>query len=643
MFEGTKQRTKKRKAPAAPRILSLQTHTRITEPNAATSKPYSDCLRTNCTSLSGSTNTGKNSVDSYMSVSTSTPNKKKSIQNHIHSPKRKLFSQRKSPVEFTPASESGKGMQSSEYQSALTVEVHRRELNHESDDGSCSRSMRYAAVARVHKKSQHVKDITARDMGNSVVAVHNTGHTCQENAAWKSGGLFRKQGISKESSVLDIEGNLLEFRSASEKSTLDNASNGCNMDIVSGEGTGGEINVHLCHSNSAKEVSEEEIGRSDVRNVPTKELVVLSKESKKEVVSYKTGKQEIINDHVLENVQGKGSAVQSKSSRHMLQGHSVMQKLSCGRPHKEVMSEKTSYEQNLQDLSDKVSLLQDDNFTHTVAICMKTWNSGENTDSRCLSQNSCLEGTEVYSCSHDGSLNEEDIALAGTEHNTSKPERVIPDNQNNTGETSESACNKREETRGECSENNTNLICMEPLRQLNDHGEVQGIESNHDKVNTDGNRGNGSDISLHDLYKLYKQNAGQLSFQEYVKEILHACARILSDHRFEVLGFPEMICSRSSGNEQESDNRHTEHASEGIAIMRLSSANIGTVNNTCVDTLLTQQEPTVSNSEGPKHPVEKIICSTSQNVCVTCSGLSDKELLGSSSLESGKESAPSHT
>jgi hypothetical protein len=51
---------------------------------------------------------------------------------------------------------------------------------------------------------------------------------------------------------------------------------------------------------------------------------------------------------------------------------------------------------------------------------------------------------------------------------------------------------------------------------------------------------------------------------------------------------------------------------------------------------------TVSNSEGPEYPVVRIICSTSQNGHVTCTGCSDRELPGSS-LESGTESAPIHT
>jgi len=67
------------------------------------------------------------------------------------------------------------------------------------------------------------------------------------------------------------------------------------------------------------------------------------------------------------------------------------------------MSEKTSYEQNVRDLSDKGSLMEVDNFTQKMANCMKIWNTDKNTDSRCLSQNSCHEGTGVCSCSHDDS------------------------------------------------------------------------------------------------------------------------------------------------------------------------------------------------------------------------------------------------
>ena len=59
-----------------------------------------------------------------------------------------------------------------------------------------------------------------------------------------------------------------------------------------------------------------------------------------------------------------------------------------------------------------------------------------------------------------------------------------------------------------------------------------------------------------------------------------------------------------------------------------------------LDTLLTWQDPAVSNSEGPEYSVQSIIFLTSQNGYVTCTGCSERELLGSSSLESGKESAP---
>jgi hypothetical protein len=132
--------------------------------------------------------------------------------------------------------------------------------------------MRYAAVTYIHKKSQHIKDITTHCTGKSDGAVNNRQHTCQENVAWKSGGLFSKQGISRESRVLEKE-----FRGVSEESTLDNASNECNMYVVSGKGTDSEINMHPCHSDSAQEIpEEEEVRRNDVTKVPTEEQTVLS-------------------------------------------------------------------------------------------------------------------------------------------------------------------------------------------------------------------------------------------------------------------------------------------------------------------------------------------------------------------------------
>jgi len=292
-------------------------------------------------------------------------------------------------------------------------------------------------------------------------------------------------------------------------------------------------------------------------------------------------------------------AVQSKSSRRVLKGHRVTKKLSCGRSQDEVMSDKTSYEQNVRDLSDKESLMDVGNFTQKMTNCTKTRNTDENTDSRCISQNSCHEGTDVCSCSHDNLLNEGDTGLVGTEHNDVKLKHIIPNNQNTTGKSPENASDEREETHEEYQENSTNLICIQPLRDTNDCGEVRGIADIHDTVNIDSDRKNGSDISLHDMYKTYKQNAGQLSYKEYIKEVLNACAQSL--------GYPEMIFLGATGEEQESDSGHTaEHAGEQIAIMRFSPASSRTAINTYTDTLLTQQDHTVSNSEGPEYRVERI-------------------------------------
>jgi glutamate synthase domain-containing protein 1 len=89
------------------------------------------------------------------------------------------------------------------------------------------------------------------------------------------------------------------------------------------------------------------------------------------------------------------------------------------------MSEKTSYKQNVSYLSDKESLMEVGNFTQKMANYMKIWNIDENIDSRCFSQNICHEGTDVFSCSHDDSLNEEDTALVGKEHDTVKLKHII--------------------------------------------------------------------------------------------------------------------------------------------------------------------------------------------------------------------------
>ena len=80
-LEGTKQRTKKRKALPAPHSLSPQIYTQMAEPAASVSLTSSACLTKNCTNLSSSTNRRKRCVGSKVFVVTGTPNKKDSIQN----------------------------------------------------------------------------------------------------------------------------------------------------------------------------------------------------------------------------------------------------------------------------------------------------------------------------------------------------------------------------------------------------------------------------------------------------------------------------------------------------------------------------------------------------------------------------------
>jgi len=188
---------------------------------------------------------------------------------------------------------------------------------------------------------------------------------------------------------------------------------------------------------------------------------VLSEERKTKVMSCQREQQtEFINNRSLENMPRKEIGVQSKSSRYMLQSHGVTEKLSCGRSQYEVMSEKTSCEQNVRDLSDKESLMEVGNFTQKITNCMKTRNTDENTVSKCISQNSCHEGSNVCSSSHDDSLNEEDTGVMGTEHNNVKLKRIVPNNQNTTGKSPESTSDEREETHEEYQENSTNLICI---------------------------------------------------------------------------------------------------------------------------------------------------------------------------------------
>ena len=91
------------------------------------------------------------------------------------------------------------------------------------------------------------------------------------------------------------------------------------------------------------------------------------------------------------------------------------------------------------------------------------------------------------------------------------------------------------------------------------NGEVQGIENSHDKMNIHGKKKNSGRITMHDLYKIYKENAGQLSYQEYILGMRNACAHIL--------GYQEINCLGSNGKEQESDSGHTaDHASEQNAV-----------------------------------------------------------------------------
>jgi hypothetical protein len=606
----------------------------------------------------------------------STPNKRKSPKNH--SPKRKLFSQRKSLVEFTPVSEDEKRMQSSKYMYKPNLQLHHIiEVNSRKDARGCNRVMRVAEVACAQKKAQHSKDVASHDRKKSGIVVCNTKRTCQdtgthqENAAGKLDGSFRKENTTKDSSTLVQEGNLLKLRGASGNSALDNTTLNLNNEankndqelqmclthcdslvylsrssssesqsnIVSEEGTEIELNVPTC-PDSAQEmlddddkVLEEQVGRD---NLSSEEQTVLSKESEINVMSVEGGNEgEMLNSPVHESISDKGEEGQWKSSRHVLQDRSVMEELSCGKPQDKVISGKSSCELNLRDLSDNQSLLKNDHSTHKVTICPKTQSSDKNAVTKSLSQSSCFERSESHSCSHDNSVNGEDIAPGRNGHNILKLTHNIPDNQNNNGKLAEKAGNEGEEIDEGCMEKHLNLILMQSCGEEN--------ENNSGKVGTDGNREDASDVSMFDMYKVYGKNAAHLNVSDSINYTLNGSVYTLEDNQFEVLDLPEIIFLRADGNHQESGTGDTEHGSKETPGTRILSANSRTTDNNYHDMLLTQPDPTVSNSKVSYLPAEKKIPSVRQNGCTVCTELAEKELIGPLPTDSDKKSGQSET
>jgi hypothetical protein len=298
--------------------------------------------------------------------------------------------------------------------------------------------------------------------------------------------------------------------------------------------------------------------------------------------------------------------------------------------------EKSSCDLDLEDLSDKESL-NCDHFTQKVANCPEEQSGNKSTVTKSLFQSNSFGGSEIYSCSSDNLLNDEDNALGGNGQNTLKLNHSA-DNQNSNRKSSEEADDEGEET-----ENNTSLIHMQPCTEDNDHGNLQVVENNSGKVNVDGNRGDESDIPMPDIQKVYEQDAAQLIFLNSIKEILNDSVHIVADNQFEVLDLPEIISLSAEGNQQESSIGVTENASKETDTTRISSLNSTTTNNIYHDTLFTQLDPTVSNTKVLDLPAEKKSLSTSKNGHTAYKKCSDKELIFPLSVESGNKFAPSQT
>lgn len=531
----------------------------MTEPESDTSKTHPNCLALDCTCcFHSSTNTNINSIKNTVPVVSGTPNKRESPKNHIHSPKRKLFSQRKSLVEFTPVSEDERRKQSSKYMYKPNLQLHRLiEGSRKRGAKGCNRVTKVAAVA----SAQPNKDMPPYDTRKSEAVVCNTKCTCkgtgthQENSAGKSGWSCTKESTIKESSTLVSEGNLLKLRGASENSILDNStvhpnneanknyqelqiSLTCNdslvclsrsssseshLNMVSGEETEYELNVPTC-PNSAQEmldVHEEQIGRNDLSSG---EQTVLNKESKINGISAEGGNEgETLNDCVHESISDKEEEVQGTSSRYILKDRSVMEELSCGKPQDKEISEKSSCELNPGDSSDKQILLKNDHSIHKVTVCPKKQSGDKNTVTKSLSQSRCFEGSESHSCIQDNTLNGEDIAPGENGHNIFKLKYSIPDYRNSDGKLSEKDGNEGEEIDEECIEKYLNLNLMQSCREEN--------EISNGKVGKDSNREDGSDVPMPDVYKIYGNNVAHLNFSNSIKDILNDSVYILKDNQ----------------------------------------------------------------------------------------------------------------
>jgi hypothetical protein len=370
LFQGTGHRTRKRKAPSATSILSTQNpevgSTQMTESETDPRRPALKC--TCC--FGSSTNTSINSADSTVSLPSSNPSKRETLENHIHTSKRKLFVQTNSPVVFTPVSEGEKQVQSSHYLYIPILQLNQKNPNNRSDARGYNSGVRVAELASAHKESQQNKDIAAHDTRESYVVVHNTEHSFQstdvyqEKEVGKSDGSFGKENTCKE----EREENLLEVRSVSQKPTLHStalhvnceASKTCSqelqiclvrcdssnyvsqssssvfhLDTISDGGTEVELNV----PDSTQEMTDDEDNEvgTCIKNIYNEEQTVFCKESDIKITSVKGGKEgQILYDGIHESMSCEGNEVQQKSVRQILQDHKVMKELPSGSPQDEI-------------------------------------------------------------------------------------------------------------------------------------------------------------------------------------------------------------------------------------------------------------------------------------------------------------------
>ncbi|XP_033607789.1 uncharacterized protein LOC111865494 isoform X3 [Cryptotermes secundus] len=209
-IRGSKWKMKKRKPSVAACMLSPRSHEiysmQMTEPESDISKTQPNCLALDCTCCSNSsTNTSIKSIKSTVPVVSGTPNKREPPKNPIHSPKRKLFSQRKSLVEFTPVSEDKRRKQSSKYIYKPNLQIHHlTKGNRKRDAKGCNRVTKVAAVANAQKESQPNEDMAPYGTRKSDVVVCNTKCTCQGIGTHQKNSGFAAQTMDATSECEEV-------------------------------------------------------------------------------------------------------------------------------------------------------------------------------------------------------------------------------------------------------------------------------------------------------------------------------------------------------------------------------------------------------------------------------------------------------